>query len=60
MSASGVHRAVGVLLTASKPCIRERGLLPSAFSMEANGNGRRVNRGRPVRVGYTDAESARA
>lgn len=60
MSASHVHRAVGMLLFTSKPPIHERGSCPPAFSTDVAENRRRVHRNRPPRVGYTDAEPARA
>ena len=60
MSASYVHRAVGVLLFTSKPYIHEHGPFFPAFTTDVAEHGRRVHRNRPVRVGYSDAESARA
>jgi hypothetical protein len=60
MSASHVNRAVGVLLFTAKPTTHERGCFPLAFTTDVADNACRFHRNRPARVGYSDAEPARA
>ena len=60
MSASHVRRTVGVLLGTARAHAPEGVTFLPAFITSAAGYGRRAHRNRPMRVGYSDAEPARA